>query len=238
MAKTKRVAAPAEKPSFAGFDRSAMGFWHELAAEMNKAWFTENKARYETLWVEPMTQLMREVAAKLATSYKAIGLAEPKVMRIHRDVRFSKDPSPYKTHIGAVIAAGGKGLAEGGNAAMYLHLGVDEDFAGVGCYTFDPKKLASWRRQVAGKAGEELRKIITRLRGKGYTIGGHDDLKRVPKPYDADHPRAELLKMKGLTCGFPAIPRGLIHRADFTGWLVEHGRATAPLIGWLHTHVR
>ena len=222
---------------FAGFDRSAMGFWHELAVEMNKDWFTANKERYETLWVQPMTALMRDVAAKLATPYKAIGLAEPKVMRIHRDVRFSKDPSPYKTHIGAVISVAGKGMAQGGNAAMYLHLGLEEEFAGVGCYMFDAAKLAKWRKQVAGKNGAELAKIVAGLRGKGYEVGGHDDLKKVPKPYDAEHPRAELLRMKGITGGFAQIPKGLIHKRGLTDWLVEHGRAMVPLIRWLHTHV-
>jgi uncharacterized protein (TIGR02453 family) len=235
MAKRKPAATTTE--SFAGFDKSAMGFWHELAAEMNKEWFAENKQRYETLWVQPMSALMREVGAKLAKSYGSITLADPKVMRIHRDVRFSKDPSPYKTHIGAVIAVAGKGLAQGGNAAMYMHLGIDEEFAGVGCYMFDPAKLAKWRKQVAGKSGEELAKIVGKLRGKGYVVGGHDDLKKVPKPYDADHPRGELLRMKGLTGGFPSIPKGLIHKAGMTDWLVEHGRAMVPLITWLQAHV-
>jgi uncharacterized protein (TIGR02453 family) len=233
MAKRKAV----DSDAFSGFDRSAMQFWYELAAEMNKEWFTANKERYETVWVKPMSALMGEVAAKLARPYAPLALAAPKVMRIHRDVRFSKDPSPYKTHIGAVITVAGKGLAQGGNAAMYLHLGIDEEFAGVGCYMFDPKKLAKWRKQVAGKPGEELAKIVASLRKKNYVVGGHDDLKKVPKPYDAEHPRAELLKMKGITGGFPAIPKGMIHRAEMAEWLVEHGRAMLPLVRWLQTHV-
>ncbi len=233
MAKAKVKTAD----GFTGFDKSAMGFWHELAAEMNKEWFIANKERYDALWVQPMTALMASVAAKLTRSYAAIGLAEPKVMRIHRDVRFSKDPTPYKTHIGAVISVGGDTLAQNGNAAMYLHLGLDEEFAGVGCYTFDATKLAKWRKQVAGKHGEELAKLVAKLRGKGYVLSGHDDLKKVPKPYDAEHPRAELLRMKGITGAFPEIPKGLIHREALVDWLADHGRAMAPLISWLHGHV-
>lgn len=232
--------APSPTPArFAGFDRAAIGFWHELAAEMSKAWFTANKARYETEWVAPMTALLATVRAKLVATYKAkqIVLGEPKVMRIHRDVRFSKDPSPYKTHIGAVISVAGKSLAGGGVAAVYVHLGADEELTGVGSYTFDATQLARWRKQVAGPAGVELAKVVTRLRTAGYQVGGHDDLKKVPKPYAADHPRGELLRMKGLTAMFPAIPEGMIHREGFADWLVEHARATAPLVAWIAKHV-
>ena len=99
--------------SFGGFDKTAMQFWHELAIEMNREWFTANKARYETLWVQPMTALLGDVTARLAKAYKPLQLGEPKVMRIHRDVRFAKDKTPYKTHIGAVITVEGKKVGEG-----------------------------------------------------------------------------------------------------------------------------
>lgn len=220
---------------FSGFDRNAMGFWHELAAEMNKEWFTENKQRYEQLWVEPMTALLDDLAGRMAKTYKPLTLT-PKVMRIHRDVRFSKDKAPYKTHIGGVITSG-KSLASGGHAAMYIHCGLDEEFVGVGCYMFDDKQLAKWRKAVAGKHGPDLAKLVGKLRGKGYVVGGHDDYKKVPKPYDAEHPRAEYLKMRGLTGGFPAIPKGMLHQPKLATWLGDHGVAMAPLVRWLHDNV-
>jgi uncharacterized protein (DUF2461 family) len=139
--------------AFTGFDRTAMQFWHELAAEMTRDWFVANKQRYEGLWVAPMTALLGEVARQIAPAYKPLALAAPKVMRIYRDVRFSNDKAPYKTHIGAVITVAGKAVGEGGNAAMYIHLGLEEEFVGVGCYRFDAAKLAKWRKAVAGKPG-------------------------------------------------------------------------------------
>jgi uncharacterized protein (TIGR02453 family) len=230
-------AKPAVTPTtFAGFDKHAMQFWHELTAEMNRDWFAANKQRYEALWVTPMTQLLDHVAVKLGPTYKPLKL-DPKVMRIHRDVRFSKDKAPYKTHIGAVIVVAGRKLGEGGNAAMYVHIGLDEEFVGVGCYMFDAQKLAKWRKAVAGPKGADLAKLVQKLRKAGYVVGGHDDYKRVPKPYADDHPRAEFLKMKGLTGGFPAIPKGMLHRGELAGWLVKHGVAMAPLVSWLHKHV-
>ena len=213
-----------------------MQFWHELASEMNKDWFDANKARYEAEWVAPMKALLAEVAAGLAPAYRPLTLAEPKVMRIHRDVRFSKNKAPYKTHIGGSITLGGS-LAAGGSAAMYVHIGIDEQFVGVGSYMFDPPRLARWRSEVDGKAGVALMKIVEELRDDGYEVGGHDDYKKVPAGFAADHPRAELLKMKGLTGGFPTTPDGLMFDPGFVAFLIEHGTATAPLVKWIAKHV-
>jgi uncharacterized protein (TIGR02453 family) len=222
---------------FTGFDRNAMQFWHELASEMNKDWFVANKPRYDSQWVAPMTALLDDVGRRLAPAYRPLKLGVPKVMRIYRDVRFSKDKTPYKTHIGAVITLAGKAVGEGGNAAMYVHLGLEEEFVGVGSYQFDAAKLARWRKAVAGKPGVALHQLIGKLRKAGYVVGGHDDYKKVPRGFEPDHPRAELLKMKGLTGGPPEIPRGLLCKPGLADWLVKHGTAMAPLVIWLHRHV-
>ncbi|MBL0217958.1 MAG: DUF2461 domain-containing protein [Myxococcales bacterium] len=223
--------------AFTGFSKSAPAFFHELAIEMNREWFLENKARYEAEWVRPMQALLDDVRARLVPAYKPAKLGEAKVMRIHRDVRFAKDKTPYKTHIGAVITVAGKKVGEGGNAAMYVHLGTDEEFVGVGTYMFDPERLARWRTQVAGKAGVELATLIAKARKAGYEVGGHDDYKKVPKGFAPDHPRAELLKLRGLTAGPGPIPRGLLHKPALADWLVEHGKALAPLVRWLNAKI-
>ena len=216
---------------FDGFPRDAPGFFHELSIEMNRDWFLANKERYETAWVAPMSVLLDEVRTKLATAYAPAKLAAPKIMRIHRDVRFSKNKQPYKTHIGASIST-----AKGGTA-LYLHLGVEEEFVGCGVYYFEPPQLAKWRKVVAGKGGESLAKLVAKLRKAGYAVHGHDDYLRVPKPYAADHPRAELLKMKGLTAGFPPMPKGMLHKPTLAAWLATHAKAMAPLVRWLDDHV-
>ncbi|MGE0404114.1 MAG: DUF2461 domain-containing protein [Kofleriaceae bacterium] len=234
---TKVAAKPTGPAPFTGFSKTAPGFFHELAVEMNRDWFTANKERYEREWVRPMTALLEHVHAALVPVYKPVKLGPPKVMRIHRDVRFSKDKAPYKTHIGAVITSHERTLGEGGNAAMYLHLGADEEFVGVGTYMFHGDKLATWRKAVAGKAGAELATLIAKLRKAGYEVGGHDDFKRVPRPYAEDHPRAELLKLRGLTAGPGEIPKGMLHDAKLAAWLIAHGKALAPLVKWLEKHV-
>jgi uncharacterized protein (TIGR02453 family) len=223
---------------FSGFDRRAPQFFAELAAEMNRDWFEANKQRYATEWVEPMTTLLEQVRTKLAKPYAPAKLGPPKLFRIYRDTRFSKDKSPYKTHIAAVLPISAKKPVEGGCAALYVHLGLDEEFIGMGTYYFDDKQLARWRKLVAAdKTGKELATIVSKLRKAGYDVGGHEDYKKVPKGYDEDHPRAEFLKMRGLTAGAPAMPKGLLHQPKLADWLVGHGRATAPMVLWLHRHL-
>ena len=160
--------------AFAGFDRDAMQFWHELAAHMSKEWFAANKPRYQSLWVEPMLALLREIARGLAPAYRPFALAEPGVLRIHRDLRFSRDKTPYKTHIAGIIRFAGDAVAEAGIALLYLHLGLDEEYAGVGCYRFDAARTARWRRAVAGAPAGALARIVARLRGRGYEVRGYE----------------------------------------------------------------
>jgi uncharacterized protein (TIGR02453 family) len=228
-----RMPSRTAETAFQGFDRDAMQFWHELASEMSKEWFAANKQRYQSVWVEPMLALLREVARGLSRVYKPFALGEPGVLRIYRDLRFSPDKTPYKTHIAGLIRLGGDRIAEAGNTALYLQLGLDGEYAGVGCYHFDDARVARWRRAVVGAPGRALLQIIARLRRKGYDPGGYETYARVPKGFAPEHPRAELLKCRGLICRFPPIPAGHLHKPALARWLLGHARATAPLVIWL-----
>jgi uncharacterized protein (TIGR02453 family) len=219
--------------TFKGFAKDAPQFLHELTLEMNRDWFEANKQRYQQVWVEPLQTLLDGLVAKLAKTYAPLKLQPPKILRIYRDVRFSKDKSPYKTHIAGVIRA------PSGSAAIYFHYGVDEEYVGVGTYFFEDKQLAKWRKLVAAdKTGKEIVALVTKLRKAGYSVGGHEDFKRVPKPFAPDHPRAEFLKMRGLTAAFPDIPKGLLHKPGLADWLAKHATATAPLVKWLAKNVK
>ncbi|MBC8133558.1 MAG: DUF2461 domain-containing protein [Deltaproteobacteria bacterium] len=204
---------------------------------MSKEWFVENKLRYQSVWVGPMQALLRDVSRGLSPIYKPFALAEPGVLRIHRDLRFSRDKTPYKTHIAAVVRLAGDPVAEAGNAALYFQVGLDEEYAGVGCYRFDAERTARWRKAVVGAPGRTLLRILASLRDAGYVAGGYEHYVRPPKGFAPDHPRAELLKYKGLVCRFPAIPGGLLHKPELAGWLLAHGKATAPLVIWLRRHL-
>jgi uncharacterized protein (TIGR02453 family) len=223
----------AEAAAFEGFPKDAIAFLHELAFEMNRTWFEANKARYQASCAQPMNALLARVAAGLAKAYAPTRLGPPKLFRIHRDVRFSKDKSPYKTHVAGMIPA------QEACAALYLHVGVEEVYFGAGIYYFDEAQLPRWRKLVAAdRTGKPLAALVTRLRKAGYTVGGHEDYKKVPKPFAADHSRADFLVMRGLTAGFPPPRRGLLHEPGLADWLVKHGKAIAPMIRWLHENVK
>ncbi|HVV88102.1 MAG TPA: DUF2461 domain-containing protein [Kofleriaceae bacterium] len=228
--------AEANAAAFGGFEREAPRFFHELAAEMSREWFGAHKAEYEALWVRPMNALLAEVRARLAAAYKGLALAEPKVFRIHRDVRFSNDKTPYKTQCAGIVSIGGGATMETG-AAVYLHLGLDE-YAGAGFYGFTPDQLVRWRKAVAAdRTGKQLAALLAQARDAGLALDAQEVLVRVPRGLDPEHPRAELLRHKGCVLGFPAIPRGLIHQPAFAGWLVEQATRAAPVVRWLEQHV-
>jgi uncharacterized protein (TIGR02453 family) len=223
--------------TFTGFAKAAPAFFHQLSIEMSREWFHAHKAEYEALWVAPMTALLDDVAAGLGKPYGKLKLAPPKLFRIYRDVRFAKDKAPYKTHCAGVVPLGAKKPTEGA-AALYLQLGIDEEFAGAGLYMFDDAALARWRKLVVDKrAGAAIAKLVAQATEAGYQIEGHATLARVPKGLDPAHPRAELLKRRGVVAMFPPIPRGLIHKPGLTAWLTGHAAAVAPLVKWLATNL-
>ncbi|HEY5944727.1 MAG TPA: DUF2461 domain-containing protein [Kofleriaceae bacterium] len=227
------MAKPAAAAKFTGFDRDAIQFLHELTLEMNRDWFEANKARYQQRWIVPMTALLDDVASRIAKAYAPIKVQPPKLFRIYRDTRFAKDKTPYKTHVAGRIPL------RDGCTALYFEVDVEDEYAGSGSYFFEDAQLPRWRKLVAAdKTGKQIAGIIATLRKRGYAVRAYDDYKKVPKGFAADHPRAELLKMRGLTCQFPRMPKGLLHKPALADWLTEHAKATAPMVSWLYRNVK
>jgi uncharacterized protein (TIGR02453 family) len=183
---------------FTGFSRDAVQFLVELALHNERSWFQPRKAEYERLLKEPMEALCRALAGRFETHGLPLR-ADParSPFRIYRDVRFSADKSPYKTHVSASFPWAG----EGGGVGAYFHLQPGEMFAGGGMWHPEPAQLAAWRQMVAG----DLDKVEAVLKSPTFvtTFGSvsGDSLKRVPTGFAADHPGAELLKLKDVTFG-------------------------------------
>ncbi len=183
---------------FAGFSRDAVGFLAELTVNNERSWFQPRKAEYERLLKEPLAALCEA----LADRFKAAGLpfkADPvhSPFRIYRDVRFSADKSPYKT----AASASFPWIGDGGGVGAYFHLQPGEVFAGGGMWHPEPAQLAAWRHAV----DVDLDGVRAALHEPGFAAtfgeveGGR--LKRVPTGFSADHPGAELLKLKDVTFG-------------------------------------
>lgn len=175
-----------------GFDTlvpDALGFFDDLAENNSRDWFNEHKPQYETRVKRPAKALLAEVGARLEAT---TGTAHtPKLFRIHRDLRFSKDKTPYNTHLHLQWSDKATGLC---------HLfGVSRDYvcAGVGAMGFEKKALERWRDAVAGEEGAGFARLVERMKDAGHRLDP-PALKRVPAPHPQDHPRGELLKRKGI----------------------------------------
>lgn len=219
---------------FTGFaDRDAR-FFKALAKHQDRDWFAAHRDEYDAGWLAPMKALLAAVRAKLVPRYAHEEIAAPKVFRIHRDVRFSKDKSPYKTHIGGYLGIAGGNVGPSGAAALYVHVAADELFVGAGQYMMDGEQLKRFRAAVDDpKRGAELAKLLATLTRAGFTVESHEQTQRVPRGFDPDHPRADLLRRKGLFVGFPDLDRTLLTSPKLVDWIVAHARKPVPLVEWL-----
>jgi uncharacterized protein (TIGR02453 family) len=205
--------------AFSGWPEEALDFYDGLAADNTKTYWAANKAVYTDMILAPMTDLTEELAAEFG---------EPKIFRPYRDVRFSKDKTPYKTHIGAVVGG-----------SCYVQLSAEGLGAGAGMWQMNPEQLARYREAVASDLfGPEIERIAAGLERAGLTVHGHGVLKSAPRGYPADHPRIALLRYKGLTA-WQQWPAGdWLESAQAKVRVIEFFRTTEPLRTWLATHVR
>ena len=170
---------------FEGFADTGARFFRALARNQRREWFTAHREEYELGWQKPMHALLTEMRARLEPLYRHEMLAVPKVFRIYRDVRFSKDKSPYKTHIGGYVAIEGSGEGPSAAAALYVHLGATEVFVAAGQYMMDAHQLARFREAVLDERhGGRLVAILRTLGRAGFAPGSHDVLQRVPRGVD------------------------------------------------------
>jgi uncharacterized protein (TIGR02453 family) len=164
--------------AFKGWPVEAVEFYEGLEADNTKAYWQEHKAVYERCVKGPMDELLAELADAFGSG---------RVFRPYRDVRFSKDKTPYKLNCAAHLPGG------------YISVSADELFVGSGLYRPERDQLQRFRAAVADEnSGPELESIVVRLRKDGYDVGAHEVLKTTPKGYPKEHPRIELLQHKGI----------------------------------------
>lgn len=212
------VTAPSAS-SFTGFRPEAIQFLADLAANNDRSWFQPRKAEYERLLKEPLEALV----AALAERFERRGIplrADPakSPFRIYRDVRFSKDKSPYKTNIGASFPWIGEraeqldDTVEPGSRAHtsnvhssggYFHLSPGEIYVGGGIWHPEKQWLDAFRRRLDTDPGEFRGLIEERTFKQAFGGVGSDghSLQRVPQGYAPDHPAADLLKLKDVVFG-------------------------------------
>ena len=191
--------------TFTGFRPEAIQFLADLAANNDRAWFQPRKAEYERLLKQPLEAL----CVALAERFEARGVplsADPvrSPFRIYRDVRFSKDKSPYKTSASAAFRwseSGAELSHQEGDPGGYFHLAPGDAYVGGGMWHPPTTKLAAFRKAVLTDT-QGVRGLLDdpEFKRRFGAISG-DSLKRVPPGFPSDHPEAELLKLKDMTFG-------------------------------------
>jgi uncharacterized protein (TIGR02453 family) len=220
---------PARAPA-TRFTPDLFGFLRELAANNRREWFKANKRRYEDVVLEPSLEfveqfrpLLHELSPHFLADARPVGGS---LFRIYRDVRFSKDKTPYKTHVGIYFrhAAGDTASAPG----FYLHLEPRRVFAGVGLWHPPKESLERIRRALVAEP-ERWRAVTGDKRfSKRFELGG-ESLKRPPRGYPPDHPLVDDLRRKDFIASTTLTQRE-VTAADFPRRFQEVCAAGAPLV--------
>jgi uncharacterized protein (TIGR02453 family) len=206
---------------FKGFPHEAVTFYEGLIADNTRSYWLANKPVFERAVKTPMIELLDELAE----------YGPYHVFRPNKDVRFAKDKTPYKNHIGAYGESEGK-------AGFYVQFSAIGMIAGAGYYHMAPDQLDRFRAALDSEVlGSEIVAITERLQTQGLQITAIGSLKTAPRGYARDHPRIDLLRLKGLV---------ITRHWDTAKWMqtkavVERVRdtwaAAVPMNSWLDTHV-
>ncbi|MCA9967411.1 MAG: DUF2461 domain-containing protein [Anaerolineales bacterium] len=222
--------------TFTGFPREGIQFLRDIDDNNNRDWFEANKHIYQAALVEPAQAFIMALGERLQTiapnvQYDTRTNGSGSLMRIYRDVRFSKDKSPYKNWIGIVFWEGQGKKSQ--NPGFYF--GISGSGAGIhaGMYGFEPAMLAAYREAVDDEArGSALAEIVVGLQTAVYTLHG-DQYTQVPRGFAKDHPRADLLRYKGLFASAPQLNPNIVASAELVDACFAHCQQMAPLQQWL-----
>jgi uncharacterized protein (TIGR02453 family) len=207
--------------TFSGFPEQALVFYEGLRADNSKAYWSDHKPTYEQCVKAPMEALLAQLEPEFGRA---------KLFRPYRDVRFSKDKTPYKDHAAAVVEGDDPGAG-----ALYVQLSADGLYVGGGYWRTQTDQAQRLRAAIADDlTGGALQRILDGL--TGWELYG-ERLQRLPKPYDDNHPRADLLRLKALAVARAFEPAEWLHEPECGERVAASWRALLPLNDWLRTHV-
>lgn len=233
-------------PPFAGFEPAAIQFLADLAENNDRAWFQPRKAEFERLLKAPMEAMIAALADRLSARGVPM-LADPKrsPFRIYRDTRFSKDKSPYKTHIGAAfpwvegavedVEAGGAHDERAHGNGGYFNFQPGEMYVGGGMWHMERPRLDAFRAAVR----DDPARVQAALEAPGFVAWfgdahGHDELKRVPPGFPQDHPLAGMFRWKDVVFGRRLADEEVMS-PDLPDRLAEGYATAAPVFRFLAT---
>ena len=204
MARAKAAADP--PAGFSGFGRDVSSFFEQLAANQNREWFEAHRETYEQAVRAPLAALVDALAfAFEAHGIALTGSAKTSLFRINRDVRFSKDKSPYKTNAGAVLSRDG---TKQGTGVLYVQVGgAESSFMALGFYGPEPDDLDALRQAIVASP-KAWAKTEAALQKAGLALSREHALSRVPKGFEAHagSKLADVLRLKSLVVRRPIEP--------------------------------
>ncbi|TQC51180.1 DUF2461 domain-containing protein [Rhodococcus sp. WS4] len=204
---------------FTGIPTAALDFYEDLEADNSKSFWNAHKAVYDYSVRAPMTALLAELEPEFGAG---------KVFRPYRDVRFSKDKTPYKTHQGGFVETRP-------GVGYYVQIDAAGLFVAGGFYSHTPLQVGRFRDAVDDeRRGRELVKLVKKVRSAGFEIGG-DTLKTRPRGLAEDHPRLDLMRHKSLTASRTYLSPDWIETPRAADEVRTAWRSMRPLVEWLTT---
>jgi len=225
---------------FEGLHPATFRFLRDLARSNEKAWFEANREVYEREVREPMRRLVETLDAKLGSiAPEIVGDPKRSMFRLHRDIRFSRNKSPYKTNAGAWFYHGNAGrkvgrAGEGGGAGFYFHIDPVTCFVAGGLWMPARPTLQRIREAIAAQPGALAR--LTSAAGFRRRFDGLSEeakLRRVPRDFSPDHPAAEWLKLQSFTARAPIEP-SVVTSPRLINRLSRDFGLLLPLVRWLN----
>jgi uncharacterized protein (TIGR02453 family) len=219
--------------TFAGMPDEGLAFLEDLEERNTRAFFEANKAVFREQVQAPFAALVEAAAARLRRSVPDLG--QPKIFRIYRDLRFSKDKTPYKTSMSASVPSrpAADGNRPGIDTGFYVNVGPAGLYVASGLYHPGRPELERVRAAIAHPStGAELEAILAKAATKGLEPW-LDPLQRTPRPWPADHPRAGLLKARSLVLNRQHERAPWLHTAELLDHLLADWKAMIPFNRWL-----
>lgn len=206
--------------SFQGFPAAALDFYDDLENDNSKAFWEAHRSIYDGAVKAPMLELAEALEEEFGPA---------KIFRPNRDVRFSKDKSPYKTHQGMYVP-----VAEA--TGWYFQLSAAGVMVGVGFYDASPARLTLLRKVIDGADGATLARLVEKMTADGWALGG-ETVKTAPRGYSVDHPRIELLRHKSMTLSKSYGFAPVVHSAKLLDRVRDDWNAGRPFVEWLSAHL-
>ena len=221
-------------PPFEGFHKEGIKFFKQLKHNNNREWFEKHKEEFENYIKAPMQSYVTALQMYFTRFAPEFDL-NPKrsIFRIYRDIRFSSDKTPYKTHIAAHFVLRGKPKGFVGSG-YYIEIGPGELYVGGGIYIPNGDQLKKIRRAIDVRGNEFLSIVESRRFKKILAPFEWEKLKRIPKGYEENHPMAEWLKYKQFFVGV-SWPESKCYRASFVKETAGICEELTPLVRFLNS---